>query len=315
MSKNIEENLKKYSSERKWYELGDLIISNISNHYELCFSYALQYLERFHPITLSQIATTIYQNATADPEIIRNVLDHFKERGANDQLRVSVILDHCMFLIESKNDLTDMESKIYEISKHDLNKSNLEKLNFLAYSYYSHENKVDLAYEYLMRVSPSNFDIEEACKLAILSPQIYSFSPLISHDKFDSIKSDDLKMLLYALNKGEFPSKSIPSIPGIPSDIINDKFELIRLLNVVRGRKGDFVPFSEFKNENGLILLLLKALGLNLIKGWIDSKNKVLFVESVIPKDLDSEEIEVVKERFILMRNRVEEVIKMLVSK
>ncbi|CAK9298054.1 unnamed protein product [Gordionus sp. m RMFG-2023] len=148
---------------------------------------------------------------------------------------------------------------------------------------------------------------------SLLGEDIYNFNELLSHPVFDSMRnsSDQAKdygwlvELLYAFNGGDLkkmeklkPRWSKMSLLKEKSTLLEKKIKLLCLMEMTYKKpannrqltfeeisKGAEVPIKDVEN------LVMKALSLNLVKGYIDEIDKKVYMKWVQPRVLDLKQI------------------------
>jgi len=158
---------------------------------------------------------------------------------------------------------------------------------------------------------------------ALVGEETYNFGDLLAHPIVDSLKGSDkewLAQLLRTFNQGDMEgyqnliAQYGPQLESEPqllakADLLKEKISILRLMEMVFERQAvdRHIPFSiiSVPPEMDLELLVMKALSLKLIKGYIDQVEKQLVVTWVQPRVLGLEQIAKMKDRLDEWTKRV----------
>lgn len=206
-------------------------------------------------------------------------------------------------------------------------RANHELLQYVTYCFYSAIGNVEEAQRHLLAyvtASGDNSELEQLVKLSLVSKIFFDFSSVIALEGFKRLSSKRLISLFEDFQRGHFAQieKRKKEIVGIINEILGteqheeymnyvaEKVYLINIMNMCFQSEHKCVMISRMLadlqiEENYLIALLLKALGIGLISGWIDSERGILFFDRVIPRSLGNEDIAKMKQKLVVWRNRV----------
>lgn len=304
-------------------------------------------LKFMHPITSSEITILLYSFLSYNEaiELFNETINSIEKYNLSEKQRLDELLAvkmrACFCKIKNDN-LENRESEIIEwknlYKKEVLNTlneklcvKNIEFLNYLAYHFYISVKNVEEAQKYLFNYVFSSNDftyIETLMKLSIISRDFFNFSAISTHPEFDSCKNKELKQLFLNFQNGNFAfiNQNKDTLMNILYEFVNftnstfygtfimEKVYLINILNTCFITEDKFISFDKFINdleieESFLIILLIKALGIGIITGWIDSEQRMLFFDGILPRGLSDNDIENMKIKFIHWRNKVLKVI------
>lgn len=221
--------------------------------------------------------------------------------------------------------------KIYEqggdVARPGLSPENYRLLQYVAYHFYALISNVEEAQAYLFSYTALSGDaglLERLVKLSIVSKTFFDFSSVIELDGFDGLSDQGLADLLVAFQRGDFAQieKKKRQVAAVVEEIagpdlaqeymghVAEKVYLVSILNICFEAEHKCVPLDRFVtelriDESHLVALLLRALGIGLISGWVDSRERMLFYDRVAPRSLCEEDISRMRNRFVLWRDRV----------
>eukprot|EP00794_Sanderia_malayensis_P012947 gene12947-14279_t len=148
---------------------------------------------------------------------------------------------------------------------------------------------------------------------ALLGDEVYNFGELLAHEVLQYLKDTDnawLVDMLYAFNSGDIKKfKGLEKHWKSQADLATNerglmqKITLLSLMELTFRRPSNerTTPFSVIAQETNMPLkevemLVMKALSLGLIKGYIDEVDKVVHVTWVQPRVLDLNQINTIKD-------------------
>jgi len=158
---------------------------------------------------------------------------------------------------------------------------------------------------------------------ALVGEETYNFGDLLAHPIVDSLKGTDkewLAHLLHTFNQGDMKGyqdligQFVSQLEREPvllakAELLKEKISILRLMEMVFERQAvdRHIPFSMISvpPEMDLELLVMKALSLKLIKGYIDQVDQQLVVTWVQPRVLGLEQIAKMKDRLDEWTKRV----------
>lgn len=229
--------------------------------------------------------------------------------------------------------------------EHSFSNENYRLLNYISYVFYSRIRNVEEAQKYLhnfITISGDYSHFEEFLKLSIASKSFFDFSSVISLPGFSSADLENaaspsfkgLKALLVDFRDGNFQAikskeKQIREIlkEAVCKNAVDEyqlsvveKVFLVNIMNMCFVSDQKAVPFDVLLDnlrveETHLIALLLKALGIGIVSGWLDSEKRMLFYNGILPRCLSETDIVEMKRQFSAWQNKVRKVIETIESK
>jgi hypothetical protein len=255
--------------------------------------------------------------------------------------------EYCLFLLEIKkceylidsNVLCEVEKKIYEWKPLPMNKKASKMYHKICYKYYeiigNNEDGFDSLIKYLdlLNIEEGEKTSNLAGKLvrfALLNKCVYNFTSVALHPIFPHLSDEGLKAIFLAYQNGDihFVENNLSVIeerfPGY-SSFLKEKIYLVALVNMSFYKAGGKLYFDEIQARLGIkeelvICILLKALGLNLIRGRINGEKrgringekKIITFTHVLPRVLSIEELKEMKKKFTQWRIKVNKVFELM---
>lgn len=324
--------LRSLASSRKWYDFSELIKEDIAEGIspeELGTIVELlgKHMQKMHPITIS--TTSVALASMMEPQKALDLFDAAISAitsipsDENYLQELDFLRMHKCRASIKLGQLEDTESQIIAWKSSKLSDENFCLLQLVAGEFYeSIGNIEDAQEEYLThaKLTQKVIDIEKLLRLSLLSRTFFDFSSITALREFDMLEdSNSLKALFQWFQKGDLSkidsNELFDTLRVDNIEDIRDKIYLINIVMICFRSEQKFVYFDTFIaelaiDEITLLSLLLKALGINIITGWIDSEQRKLFFDRVIPRALSLDELSRMKCKFVEWRRRVGEVIK-----
>lgn len=339
--------LKKLQSERKWFDCSQEMIRLVnenklsSDDLKTIFSVFKEIEARFHPTTLAETVKHLVKVISPQESIdfilsAINTLNNSKINSASVTASLDLLNIHLCISKVKIGSFEEIEREIICLKRKSLSKNSYISLLYLGYIFYDSIGNIEHTQEYLLSYIKEIRDLKEEdfhmmdklIKLSLLSKSFYDFSAITEMKEFDSCKDEDLKSLFVDFKNGDFKKlegwenniKDIicqivrEDLRVIIFDQVREKIYLINIINICFYSDQKFVYLDHFCSslkidQNYLLILILKAFGLGLIDGWIDSKQNILFYNSIISRQLSMQDISKMKSKFIIWRSRVNDVI------
>lgn len=322
--------IKNLEAERKWFDLTETIKNNVHSLSESEINSLLtiftKNMERIHPMSLTSTIIGLYYHISPETacDLIKNAISAIDSISLvqNSYFNEITTLRLYFFIASIKlNNLEDIETQIISLKSQNLSVENINLLYLVGAMFYEKLENYEEAQNCLfchLKQSESVYDIEKLVELSIKSPTFFDFSAISSLKEFEQMKNLPLKNLFISLMSGDVNQIHTQNVfdilKTVDSDWIETKIYLLNIIRICFKCDQKFVKFDHFINElkideNKVLGLLLRALGLNIIKGWIDSEERTLFFDYVLPRSLNAEELEKMKMKFVEWRNRVQEII------
>lgn len=330
--------LKKLESERKWFDLTEYIKhglthSSTKKDLDLVISILLNNISKIHPISLTSVIVALFPHITPvkASELIYTCVSTLEAGSVLEtNYGQEIITLKLYFYIAAikQSQLEDIEAQLISLKNSRISNENFNLLYLVAALFYETLGNYEEAQEYLFlhaKQTGTVYDIEKLVELSIRSTTFFDFSAISSFTEFNGMKNTSLKNLFLGFqeaNISNIKKKDILNILKI-SDVeqITVKIYLLKITRICFKSENKFVTFDQLiqelqVDEPTLIKLLLRAMGLKVIRGgWIDSEQRVLFFDGVLPRALTDEEFQKMKTRFTELRGRVEKVIGVLEQK
>lgn len=158
-------------------------------------------------------------------------------------------------------------------------------------------------------------------KFALLSTNIYNFTGIYFHKMYKYLKDQEIRLIFENVTNGsvkfvlEHENEISNKLPG-NYELLREKTYLIELIKMCFYKKEKQLLIGEIMNhlnlERGFVFyILMKALGLGLIKGTIDGENDFVKLNYVMPRILNKEEVVEIKEKYVIWQSKIREVIQM----
>ncbi|XP_071134795.1 26S proteasome non-ATPase regulatory subunit 13-like [Mytilus edulis] len=283
---------------------------------------------RINPLALAEMGVCIVRQIT-DPKAGVEFLEKLKEKvKASDEAKVlcmtssgliclrtkemektKTLVEECHGIMETFDGVTTVHSRFYDLS------SNYYKLMGNHADYY----KEALRYLGCMQMEDitASEQVERAFNLglaAVLGEGVYNFGELLAHPILESLKTTDkswLVDLLFAFNSGNIPrfdelKKSWTTQPDLAANEIpmRQKISLLCLMEMTFKRPANDrqLTFKDISAEtklpvNEVELLVMKALSLGLVKGFIDEIDQKVSLTWVQPRVLDLQQVSTMQKR------------------
>lgn len=325
-------------TERKWYDFVETIKeganTNLSKEkLELAYKLLIENVKKLHPFSLVSVVVTLFPFLTSENSI--NLIEKAIETINTNTTFISgyqneiscLMLYKCIASVQIGN-LESTEEELISLKASKLSNENTNLHCIAAAQFYEKVGNYDEAQEYLFLHAKNTKKVQNVEKLAylsILSSRFFDFTAISTFREFELLQNESLKNLFLNFQNGNLNQaeiKELTSVLGIGSS--EHLQEKIHLLNIIRtcfeASEQKLVTFDHLLSklevsETTLIRLLLKALGLKIIHGWMDSEERILFFDSVLPRALNSEELQKMKQKFIEWRDRVHNVLTAMESK
>lgn len=283
---------------------------------------------RISPIALAELGVCVVKQIT-DAKAGMEFLEKLKEKvKASDEAKVlcmttsgliclktkdmdktKALVEECSGIMETFDGVTTVHSRFYELS------SNYHKLMGNHAEYYKE------ALRYLGCMKMEDISVTEQAErafnlglAAILGEGVYNFGELLAHPILESLKTTDkswLVDLLYAFNSGNIPrfdelKRSWTTQPDLAANEIpmRQKISLLCLMEMTFKRPANDrqLTFKEISVETKLPvieveLLVMKALSLGLVKGFIDEIDQKVSLTWVQPRVLDLQQVSTMQKR------------------
>lgn len=271
---------------------------------------------------------------------VENIEKKIKFKG-EENLYIKIIKGYCHLRIGNKYEVEDI---ITLIGKEFEVRSEIDTVIYSNYyrlctEYYEKYENYDLfyinAFQYLAYKKDLSKEEElelcfKMCIASLIGEKMFNFAELIEKDFFKLMK-DSNKDWIYNLilsfnssNVNQFVNMLSTYQQQISQTILKDKIDFLKnkiriaaLLDLVfkKNKNERTITYEEIKNncivnDDGIELLVMKALSLELIKGHIDQVDKKVIVNWIQPKYLDIEKITFLRDRFKNWIDKSDEILK-----
>lgn len=329
-----EDLLKQLVSERKWFDLSELITEwcndpSFAANSELLLETLSKNMAKIHPLSLTSTIGTLFYHIS--PETALGIIDkavsmlEVDTPGENPYFQEIVTLKLFYYIALLKlGRYEDIESRILSLKAANLSNDNMYMLYIVSALFYEGVGNYDEAQSYLFLHAKQTghvYDIGKLVELSIRSTTFFDFSAIFVLPEFSRLQNAPLKNLFLSLSNGDMNSIDPQEIANVlhikdASQIVT-KIHLLNIIRICFKSEQKSIGFDRLMaelnvDEATLIKLLLRALGLQIVKGWIDSEVRTLFFDSVLPRALEADELQKMKMKFVEWRNRVANVIEMV---
>ncbi|KAF5141712.1 hypothetical protein G9O61_00g002540 [Vairimorpha ceranae] len=320
---------------RMWFDICKSIPLIINNQnadeiWNIFFENILQY----HPSSLTEAAlhmSEFYSTEKSIELISKSLVAINDSQMYTGNFKMEIMhleIKKCILLIEAGK-FDDVESKIFEFKRIEMDIEVYKLYNFLAFKYYeitnNYEYCVRYIYEYLKissNLCSSDMSLLELfAKYSLVSKNFFNFVEGSSLRGFNKI-NEDLYRAYIAVQEGNIElinkhKDMLDVIFGKKCYIVREKAYFIALINLCFKQEDRFLSFAIIQDELGISEdeiygFLLKAFGLGLVKGWIDGYNKILHFNTIIPRCLPKDELIKMKNKVMEWKNKVRQAISMI---
>lgn len=328
------ETLQNLLEKRKWFDFTELVIKMTKDNIDKQILYSmlnlyLEIIQRLHPISVTMTTIAILPHIQHEEALnliemsISAINNH--DGGIYKEELCSLEMHRCMIKIQLKK-YENIESQIIFWLSKKLSDDNYNFLLALAGNFYESIGNIENAHEFFLKhakASKKVQDIEKLVRLSILSTTFFDLSSIMKFEEYDKMKDSDLKFIFTSFSEENVENANIPAIMNAlnitDANFIKEKFFINNIITICFKSESKMVEFETFLSrlpidEITLLRLLLKALGIGVISGWVDSEKRTLFFDRVIPRSLNTEEINKMKLKFIEWKKRVDEIIQVVKS-
>lgn len=316
-----------------WHDLTQAIQERHKSEDDLSLSSAIlfKHMRQIHPLSLAPVVAAVSSNLPHSQAVslLGSAISAIQQcnivgDGYDDEI---VFLLLCQSIAHVKGGiLENIEPQIVSLASNRLSERNKVLHCWAAALYYEAVGNCEEAQHYLLQhalLSGKVQDIEKLVRLSILSSRFFDFATISAFQEFVSSENTPLMRFFVDFQNGDiagYDSRSIQEMLCIEqTKQIQDKMNLVCIIRACFRSQAKLVTFDALQAELGvdetlLVGLLLRALGLRVVKGWIDSEQRIFFFDSVLPHALCSDEISEMKKRFVEWKARVESVIEVIES-
>lgn len=323
--------LTKLAEEKRWYEFTLLIINNVSKSTEsseidIAMSLIHKNMTRIHPLSLKAVSITLFNLLSNDKfiEFADDVISAIISVSTGDepytQEIITVRLYKNISLIK-KGIFENIESQIISLRTSELSIENENLLYLTAALFYEGIGNIEEAQQNLFlhaKETKKVYDIEKLIRLSMISTNFFDFAAISSYKEFNDFEGCPLKELFIHFQEGNIENiseKDILKILNINNiSHIKEKMYILNIMKICFNSEQKFILLDHLASvlnidQMVVIKLILRALGLKVISGWIDSDKKMLFFDYVLPRALNQDEMKNMRSKFIEWRNRVQGII------
>lgn len=322
--------LKELANERKWFDFTEKIKEELkkssdAQKAEEMAEIFMNCMKRIHPLSITSTVVSLfpYLNPEKALELITQAISSissFIGESAYEQEIICLKLYHCIGSIKMNN-FEDIESYIFYLKKSNVSNENFSLSLFVAALYYEAIGDIENAQENLFihaKQSGIVEDIEKLVRFSILSKSFFDFAAISSFNEFEELNNTKLKELFINFQEGDIlkiDSKEACQLLGVESvEYLKEKICLVNILKLCFKSEQKYILIEEIMNflqmdEQSVIVLLMNALGLNIMNGWIDSEQRIFYFNSILPRSLNSTELQNMKFKFVEWRSRVQKVL------
>ncbi|ADM12685.1 uncharacterized protein Eint_111860 [Encephalitozoon intestinalis ATCC 50506] len=323
--------IKELQKERKWMQFCNAIIDSMDSFplNELLDAF-LESAGQIHPRSSYEVFLAFSERL--NPEEGIRVLALGEETIRNSVLysetfeveKMFLEMKRCLLLIEI-GELRGIEKKLFEWKGFRMPKNVRIMYNFFGFKLYQKIQNVEEAFSHLLRyvnLSGSEELMDCLVEYALLSKEFFNFTLITSLPGFDKMNNRDLKEIFLMFREGnverlEEKYGKFTEIFGSNADVVKEKAYMIALINICFSEAEKKVSIKKveelLKIPNKMVIyIILKSFGLGLISGWIDGEKGILYFDSLIPRALQKEEIQKLKEKYEIWEGKVQEIVAML---
>lgn len=336
----FEDDLAELAEQKRWDEFADLTMkraadlimrnvprSSSPDETKSILSLMYQNMTKIHPLSLKKIVVALFYILDYDVlvDFIDKLLPVIITDTEAEEKYAQVIINIKLYRINALINLRkfeNIESQLISLKKTELSAENTEVFYPTAALFYEAIGNFEEAQNNLflcLKETNTVYDIEMFVRLSILSKNFFDFAAVSSCRAFYKLDSDcPLKELFISLREGNIQDISDKDMKEIlkTKDVshIKEKMYIMKIMKICFNSEHKFVSFDDLVSklnleEMDVIKLILRALGLKVINGWIDSEQRMLFFDSLLPRALSEDELINMKSKFIEWRNRVQKVI------
>lgn len=318
--------------ERKWFDFVELArkemeLRKSEEDLNEIIQLFTSLISKVHPTSIASFVLDAYKVLDADKSLELIDLAISTIVSANETAYIQEIhslrMTKCI-IYSCQRKFDNIESQIFSWKTAKLTKSNHNLLYYLAGAFYQSVGNIEKAQEYFLRLAKATNkidNVENLMRLSILSSTFFDFSSICNFEDFKNHQNNDLKKVFLAFQNrkiNEIDGSLLKCVIGDDNMVhITEKLYIMKIISIcfaANQKQVDFDVFTSVLNieEIELVSLLLKALGLNVLSGWIDSNERVFYFDKVIPRSLNGEELAKMKGKFMDWRNRISGVIELI---
>ncbi|EJW04976.1 hypothetical protein EDEG_00093 [Edhazardia aedis USNM 41457] len=331
-------------NQRLWYDLCIYIENNARKSptqcYEILKQYVLPNFQRIHPVTFCD--TVLLLANLMEPQksydLVKQSLELLSKLDVQTKhynvikLRYELkIFENLVYLKKTEN----VERFIYQSKNKIMEPEMYVYFYRLAYRYYEVIENYEECFVYLEKyvnlchvVPDDSFtDSKELLaykfvQFSVLSRKIYNFTGIRINNIYQHFKEQNMSIVFdkicagdfnYILNNQDMVNNIFPG----NFNLIKEKAFLVALSNIcfdIRNKEIKIIEITEKLkvSRNTVFYFIVRAMGLELIKGTIDGQNDVLRLSYVKPRILTLDETKSLKDYIDSWRMRVKETIMLM---
>ncbi|ELA46659.1 hypothetical protein VCUG_01885 [Vavraia culicis subsp. floridensis] len=295
------ETLTELLKQRKWYN-AYLYLQSMDREclttelIEQFLKTVLPIATQMHPFSLTTTTIDITENYSSRFEVLSQLRDKIGESvlKTDEHDESLVLIDIVLADIQLERGIS-IEEKVYGFKNMKLTREQEKHFNGLALKYYEKVQNYDEAYYYAKKQR----NMEKMIEYSIFAPNIFNLPAF-----------EDEPEYFRAVREGNY--KYIKNCKIDNYEFVLQKTYIIKMLDLCYNKNT--VSISELCNnlelERVVVLrLIIKALGLKLIRGTIDGANDSLTISHISLQTVTKKELMNMKEQFIRWKSRVDKVI------
>ena len=299
---------------------------------------------RMHPMTSTETAIVVSRLLAGEDavalleEALETISGMFPSKYQD--LRTSLQMHVCLLKINGGN-LEGRDAEVLRWAKGAAEaraggsarggRANYELFTYVAYRLYSARRNTEAAQKYLLLHVAATRDasyLSDLIRLSIASRDFYDFSSVIGLPGFSEGAEARLANLLVAFRDGNTQAvrQEEALIGEIIGGVVNaedaeaykrvvmEKAYLTNIMKTCFASNGKSVSLAVLREQLGvpqdaLLHLLIRALGIGAMSGWIDAQADLFHVSKIMPHALSSSDIAEMKAKFVNWRSKVQQVL------
>lgn len=299
---------------------------------ELYENFLMEFESYLNPLKLAQIVIVISKQYTEPAErtkFLESVMERITDRPASILLRCVAGLDYLDMgeFKKVKVLVEEVEEEVEKLVGED--SSVYASYYYLAAKYQKARGTAEGYFKNMMMhlayISMDGVDIEtqrsiafDLCLAALIGDKVYNFGELLVHPVLNSLETTDsawIVELLRAFNAGDLENyeavvskyknkMSTQSSLMKNAQLLKEKICILALMQLIFRKPADerTIAFQEVASatklaESEVELLLMRALSLKLVKGYIDEVRQIVEISWVQPRALDMDQLAMLRQK------------------
>lgn len=294
--------LKDLLSQRKWYNayLHLLTIEEealTTEIVEVFLKSVLPIASQMHPLSLTKTVIQVTKNYPLRSETLEELKNKIEESllKTEEHQEASIFIKIALAEIQLDRGM-NVGEVVYGFRNMKLTAEQESEFSVLALKYYEKVENYNEAYFYANKLG----NTEKMIRNSILAPNVFNLPAFENEpDHFRAVREGDFQFLKH--------NKEIENF-----DFVLQKAYIIKILELCHGLNeitiGQFCKSLDL-DRVVVLKLIIKALGLKLIRGKIDGAKDILSITHISLQTITEKELKYMRDQFVQWKDRVDKVI------